>query len=338
MLDDPSIDAVYIPLPNGLHYEWAMKALRAGKHVLLEKPSVSNATEAASLFGYAASLPEPRPTILEAFHYRFHPAWSTFLSLLDPPNIESASASFSAPVGFFPQDNIRFIYDLSGGTLMDMGSYAVNILRQAFQSEPEECISASARLMPKGYDQRCDEAFAGTWRFPNGGTGSIAVDLRKKAYGLPALETPKMEVRHQEVDVTATEPIRHQLRDGQKHIRTLTVTYWNFIAPVFWHRIDIMEEHAIKDVDGKIVKKWTQKKSRRAYTWGELQKEGTVRKGEEYWATYRYQLEEFVNRIKGRTGSGIWVDGQDSISQMKVIESGYLKAGLPLRPTSKECV
>lgn len=49
LLDDPTIDAIYIALPIGLHYEWAMKALKAGKHVLLEKPSTSNASEASSL-------------------------------------------------------------------------------------------------------------------------------------------------------------------------------------------------------------------------------------------------------------------------------------------------
>lgn len=333
MLDDPTIDAVYIPLPNGLHYEWAMKALRAGKHVLLEKPSTSNSTEAASLFNYHASLPKPAPVILEAFHYRFHPAWQTFLSVLDPPNIASAHTCFSAPAGFFPKDDIRFLYSLSGGTLMDMGTYAVSTLRQVFGTEPVECVSAAARIMPAGFDQKCDEAFKGTWRFPNGGIGSIAADLQKKAYGLPGLETPSMEVKHKEVVVPVYQGLP-TLREGQKHFKTRTVTIWNFAVPTYWHRIDIVDQHAIKDSEGKIVKKWTEKQSKKAYTWGELTKEGTVRAGADYWSTYRYQLEEFVNKIKGRTGSGVWVDGQDSIAQMKVIDGGYEKAGLPVRPTS----
>ncbi|KIN03304.1 hypothetical protein OIDMADRAFT_195891, partial [Oidiodendron maius Zn] len=54
LIDDPSIDVIYNPLPNGLHFEWAMRALRAGKHVLLEKPSVSNAAEANTLFSFHA--------------------------------------------------------------------------------------------------------------------------------------------------------------------------------------------------------------------------------------------------------------------------------------------
>ena len=57
--------------------------------------------------------------------------------------------------------------------------------------------------------------------------------------------------------------------------------------------------------------------------------------GKDWWATYRYQLEEFVNLVKKRKGSGVWVDGEDSIRQMEMIDVAYLKAGLPLRATSK---
>jgi len=130
LIDDPSIDAVYIPLPNGLHYEWALKSIKAGKHVLLEKPSTSNAEEAALLFRHELLKQPNAPVLLEAFHSRFHPAWQAFLSLLDPPNITSAHASMVLWNGTFPNDDIRFIYDLSGGTLMDLGTYMVLSLRQ----------------------------------------------------------------------------------------------------------------------------------------------------------------------------------------------------------------
>jgi hypothetical protein len=87
-LDDPEIDVVYNPvgrmfsqnlneathgslpvsqLPNGLHYEWTMKALAAGKHVLLEKPSANTAEETRKMFAFAQ---EKRLVLLEAFHYR----------------------------------------------------------------------------------------------------------------------------------------------------------------------------------------------------------------------------------------------------------------------------
>lgn len=74
LLDDPAIDAVYNPLPNGLHFEWTYKALAKGKHVLLEKPSTSNAAEAEKLF-HSPLLSQPNaPVLFEAFHNRFTPA------------------------------------------------------------------------------------------------------------------------------------------------------------------------------------------------------------------------------------------------------------------------
>jgi predicted dehydrogenase len=81
ILDDPNIDCIFIPLPNGLHYEWAVRAIRAGKHVLLEKPSVSNAIEAETLFSLPELSKPNAPVLLEAFHNRFFPAWA-YLRLL----------------------------------------------------------------------------------------------------------------------------------------------------------------------------------------------------------------------------------------------------------------
>jgi predicted dehydrogenase len=92
-------------------------------------------------------MPAPAPVLLEAVHYLFHPAWQTFLSLLSTPDIVSVYSSLSAPAYFFPKDDIRFVYKLSGGTLMDMGTYAISTLRQVICSMPEECVSATPRLM-----------------------------------------------------------------------------------------------------------------------------------------------------------------------------------------------
>src|SRR5579859_3905400 len=70
LLADPDIDAVYIPLPNGAHGEWAIRAVNAGKHVLCEKPIAANAEEAADM---ARAAKANDRIIMEAFHYRYHP-------------------------------------------------------------------------------------------------------------------------------------------------------------------------------------------------------------------------------------------------------------------------
>lgn len=97
LIDDPDLDAVYIALPNGLHYEWTVKALAKGKHVLLEKPSVSNATEAELLFKSPLLTSSSSPVLLEAFHYRFQPGWQYFLTLVDRPNLDTVHAECLLP-------------------------------------------------------------------------------------------------------------------------------------------------------------------------------------------------------------------------------------------------
>jgi predicted dehydrogenase len=304
--------------------------------------------------------------LLEAVHYTFHPAWQTFLSLLSPPHITSVQSSLSAPAYFFPKDDIRFVYKLSGGACMDMGCYAISTLRQVFGTMPEDIISATPRLMPKGWDQLCDQAMKASWRFRTDdgeAVGDIDVDLAKSKYGIPSLDLPCVMVKHAETEVT-TKNIKVKIAEGQKHFKVRTVTIWNHIASVMWHRIDIIDEHSIKTADGKVVKKWTFKKSRKAYVWPDELKGGDVaeagaaerrlegpegegeagaasaspsakvRPGKEYWSSYRYMLEEFVKRIKGRPGSGVWVSGEDSINGMVMVDQAYEKCGLPLRPTS----
>jgi len=313
-------------LPNGLHYEWALRALKAGKHVLVEKPSVSNAVEAEKLFGFHAAMPHAtRPVLLEAFHFRFHPAWHTFLSLLDPLQIENVRSDMSAPAGFLRKNDIRFNYELGGGATMDMGTYNIAVIRGVFGDEPEECVAATARTRS---DRKVDGAMTASFRFPGGGTAEMEADLAMKGrLGLPWIKVPSVVVRHKEVvveDGTITE--------GQEHVRRRTVTFWNFIAPVVVHDIEVREEHVVRVKEGgNVVRSWVDKEKKKAYTWTVPGKNGEVRVGEAFWTTYRHMLEQFANKIKGRPGSGAWVDGEDSVKQMKVIDAVYEKAGLPKR-------
>ncbi|MCJ1250023.1 hypothetical protein MMC30_007249 [Trapelia coarctata] len=335
MLDDPSIDAVYIPLPNGLHYEWAVKALKANKHVLLEKPSTSNHNEAASLFRLPLLNQPNAPVLLEAFHSIFHPAWQRFLSLLDRENVTHVTVIQRIPKGIIGIDDIRFKYDLAGGAMMDFGTYGVALLRQIFASEPIECTDARYTPMPPGHDTKIDYSFSAQWRFPGGADAELEAELRASGGwcfpmltgGLPRIELPRCVVQHRESLV----PDEEASAQGQAHFRTRKVTFWNYVLPGMYHRLDIHDEHTVRNTaDNKILKNWTESPYIKAYT--ELQQggaEGPV------WSSYRYMLEEFVNKVRGRPGSGIWWDAETSIKQMKVIDDAYTKMSLPVRPTSK---
>ena len=321
------IDIVYVGLPNGLHFEWAMKGLAAGKHVLLEKPSTSNASETRRLFRRHLMDGQIPTIMLEAVHIRFHPAWQKFLSLLDPPIIAEAISTHNLPSGALSLDDIRYRYDLSGGCLMDFGSYNIQMLRQVFGAPPKDCVAAQARFLPAGLDQNIDQAFSATWNFPNGGTGSIVADMATTGghyfpyltSSLPRFKTPMCSVRHREKIVP------HPTRDDMEISTTRTVIMWNQLFASIWHRIDIIEDSKLLcRSNGRIEKSWRNKSYIKQYT-GDC--------GDDSWTTYRHQLEQFVNKIRGRPTS-VWIDGGDSIEQMETIDDAYKKAGISLRPSS----
>lgn len=136
LLSDPDIDAVYIPVPNHLHVPWAIKALEAGKHVLVEKPVGLSSMEAQDLLN-AARL-KPGLKIMEAFMYRFHPQWQKSKELVETGRIgklKSIQSSFSY-YNISP-DNIRNNIEYGGGVLMDIGCYCISLSRFIFGKEPE---------------------------------------------------------------------------------------------------------------------------------------------------------------------------------------------------------
>lgn len=134
LLADEQIEAVYIPLPNSLHREWAIKAAAAGKHVLCEKPLALDEAECAEMI---AAADQHGVLLMEAFMYRFHPQTARVLELIGQGTIGDVRlvrAAFTFRVT--NPANIRLQPSLGGGALMDVGCYCVNLARTLFGAEP----------------------------------------------------------------------------------------------------------------------------------------------------------------------------------------------------------
>jgi len=150
LLDDREINVVYIPLPNSMHAEWAIKAAEHGKHVLCEKPLALDAAEAKSMFDAAR---RHGVMLLEAYPYYFQPQTGALVELLSGGAI-GAVKSIQACFGFTlanAKDNIRMKPELGGGALLDAGSYALSIIRLAMQSAPAR-VTADATWADSGVD------------------------------------------------------------------------------------------------------------------------------------------------------------------------------------------
>lgn len=327
MLDDPNIDCIFIPLPNGLHYEWAVRSIRAGKHVLVEKPSVSNAAEAEILFNLPELSQPDAPVLLEAFHNRFHPSWAYFCSLINPADVLHVSSHSMLPWWATGKNEIYFNYNLSGGTMMALGTYNFAALRNIFGTEPEECLSCDVKAYTDGVHKNCDYDAKAKFRFPNGGIGEAHTTLKGGTMYKPT-----------SVTVTEKETVivpEKVLPASQELVRSRELTLWESIHGMFWHRIDVKEIFVIRSKDdGKVIKKWEENKSHKAYTFRDAPGgEFSDLPGEVNWMSYRHQLEQFVNRIRGRKTQH-WVSGEDSIRQMRMLDMAYEKSGLGVRPGS----
>jgi len=135
LLQDPDIDAVYIPLPNHLHVPWSIRSLEAGKHVLCEKPIGLTVAEGAKLLQTSRNYPGLK--IMEAFMYRHHPQWVRTMQMVREGKIgklRTVNSFFS----YYNVDagNIRNQADIGGGGLMDIGCYCISLSRWLFNGMP----------------------------------------------------------------------------------------------------------------------------------------------------------------------------------------------------------
>jgi predicted dehydrogenase len=169
-VEDPDIDAVYNPLPNGLHGRWTLAALAAGKHVLCEKPFTANAPEAATV---AEAASRAGVVVMEAFHYRYHPLFARSLQIIEDGEIGDVDRiqtwlCFPLP----SRKDIRWQLALAGGATMDAGCYSIHMLRHLAGAEPQ-VTSARAKLR----SPQVDRAMQVDMAFPDGRTGQATCSM-----------------------------------------------------------------------------------------------------------------------------------------------------------------
>jgi predicted dehydrogenase len=169
LLQDPDIDAVYIPLPNHLHAEWTIRAAAAGKHVLCEKPAALNEQEAQQM---VSACRDHGVVFMEAFAFRCHPQWHRLRDMLQSGyigDVRNVQARFSISV---KSDDIRLNPETGGGALYDLGSYCVNGIRFIMDEEPLEVSG-----FPQWHANGVDLSMAVNMKFPGGRLAQFNISM-----------------------------------------------------------------------------------------------------------------------------------------------------------------
>lgn len=177
LLDDPAVEAVYIPLPNALHAEWTIRAARAGKHVLCEKPLGATPDQVREM---AAACREQGVLLMEAFMYRFHPQIRWTLEQIAAGAIGRPTlvrGGFSFDIRERPGD-IRLRGELAGGALMDVGCYPLNFSRAVFGGKPQ--IVAARVNVPAGSE--VEQTTAAVLDFGDGRLAVIDASFQQPGY------------------------------------------------------------------------------------------------------------------------------------------------------------
>jgi predicted dehydrogenase len=161
MLADPEIDVVYNSLPNHLHAEWTIKALRAGKHVLCEKPFAITFEEVDAMI---AASKETGKVLSEAFMYRHHAQTLKVKELVDSGalgKIQFIRGSFTFSLTH--EDDIRLKKEMGGGSIWDIGCYPISYARMIVGADPLEVFGW--QVEGRG---RVDDSFFGQMKFEGG--------------------------------------------------------------------------------------------------------------------------------------------------------------------------
>lgn len=195
------VDVVYIPLPMHLHAEWTIAALRAGKHVLCEKPFASNAGQAAEMLRVAE---ETGMILGEAFHHFYHPMFQRILEVIRLGVIGTVVRAegyfnITIPETYDGRPDIRWDYAASGGSLMDLGCYSTIWVRHAVGETPT-IASAQATERPENIDADIQAELT----FPSGATGRVESSMISDDRDI------RLEVIGTEGSITAINPLAPQ--------------------------------------------------------------------------------------------------------------------------------
>lgn len=339
LFNDPNVDAVYIPVPNSMHLQLALAALQKGKHVLLEKPITSNALQAKEV---RAAATKSGKVVLEAFHWRFHPAAGYVKSLLQSGEygaVLSIDARYAIFAGMFKRSNdIRFQYELAGGSCMDLTYMfsAIAYLGVRDSQDPNfefDVLDAKFRLNPN--DPLVDEKMEATILLndphPYGNTTgeSGAPSQIRATVGADLSAPPLFGIipRIWEMPVITIQTEKAEIR------------WENFIGPWLHHTISVTP--VTRDASsGKILtrgKKITTNCYQGGPLWEQEEARTDTQVGEKWWTTWRCQLEGFTRKVKdGDDYVGPWVSLDESVTVMEMIDAVYTKGGLPVRGLERE--
>lgn len=169
LLEDPEVQAVYVPLPNNIHKEWVIKALEAGKHVLCEKPLVMNAAEAEEMYKVAA---ENNVILMEAYAYLHSPYVKALKDIVASGEIGDVLFIESA---FYTQgydEDFRLHKELGGGMVYDLGCYCTTMILSLIDSEID-FVKAVAEMTDEGVDA----STAAIMKFKNGARAAFNVGM-----------------------------------------------------------------------------------------------------------------------------------------------------------------
>jgi predicted dehydrogenase len=174
LLDNTEVEAVYLPMANEEHTEWALRAIAKGKHVLIEKPM---ALTVADIDTIEAAAKQHHVTVMEGFMYRFHPQHARVKAIVDSGligEIRSVRASYSFMMR--PARMYRLARDPAqgGGAMWDIGPYAIHSLRMALGAEP-----LSVTAMAKYVESGADSAASGVLDFGNGRFGHFDISFER---------------------------------------------------------------------------------------------------------------------------------------------------------------